>query len=498
MKITINDTVIDYIPDYPNGWKFSAGDPYKFPVQIAGKVCFVKRFQSKGPSDISGWDLLHTLKGRKETYLPTIYDIVEEMEGEKKITYVFYELIKGSTLEQTIFGGGVIRLQQTADQVLKALEAIHTYGFWFPDFCEKNIFCEAGGRVMLVDLDSAMPLNVAPTNEIYGSKDYWAPVYQFFKINLPQKPIMLSNLHGLSLNYLQSIFLVLHLKLHIAGKETLYKSDESFSKLPEVLGMLCPSSLSLFSEVGQLSSQPLSPQSLEGVKAIIKEIIASDLEQKPLTKPEILLFSSSMERPKKGELFTLSWKVKGANRLELYRNGFLLMEIDAAKNSIERAEFYDDDKNVRYQLCAYHNGAFSKSEEIVIRLANDTGSQVSSEVEGPLIPYIRSVASWSTFIAVTCLVIIGLMVIMAISLEGDYFAEALQAILIFFVVTGIFPMITLLRMSSFLKRGLQQADVIKINRGLRNLNYYFIYTAILLIILMLGSLVLVFANMAGA
>ncbi len=500
MKITINDTEVDYVPDYPNGWKFSAGDPYKFPVQIAGRICFIKRFQSKGPADISGWDLLHRLKGRKETYLPTIYDIVEEMEGQKRITYVFYEHIKGSTLEQTIFGGGVIRLPQTADHVLKALEAIHSHGFWFPDFCEKNIFCEAGGRVMLVDLDSTMSMNVAPTNEIYGSKDYWAPVYQFFKENLQQKGMMLSNLHGLSLNYLQSIFLVLHLKLHIAGKEKQYKSDESFYKLPEVLSMLCPSSLNLFSEVGQLLSQPLSAQSLEGVKAIIKEIIDADLDKSSLTKPEILQFRSNVECVKKGELFTLSWEVTGANRVELYRNGVLLKEMDVSRKSIERAEFYDDDKDVRYQLFAYHNNTFSKSEEVVIRLvvADTEKRKAGVESEAPLLPYMRSVASWSAFIAVTCLVISGLLVIIAISLGGDVFAEALRVILLFFAAIGIFPMIALLRLSKFIKKGLQQADVVLINRGLRNLNHFFTYTAIILIILMLISLVLVFSNMANA
>jgi hypothetical protein len=223
VKITINNKEVDYVSDYPAGWKFSAGDPFKFPVEIGGQNCFIKRFQKKSPDDISGWDLMQLLKGRKEPHLPTIHDIKEVTEGGKEITYIFYDHIRGSTLEQTILEGGSIHLQQTADHVLKALQSIHSYGFWFPDFCEKNIFCETGGRVMLVDLDSTLSLDTAPANDIYGSKDYWVPVYQFFKENLQLPGIMLSNLHGLSLNYLQCIFLVLHLKLYLGGKEPQYK-----------------------------------------------------------------------------------------------------------------------------------------------------------------------------------------------------------------------------------------------------------------------------------
>jgi len=58
MKVTIKQREEEYISDYPDGWKFSAGDPFKFPVLIGSHPCFIKRFEQKSPEDISGWDLL--------------------------------------------------------------------------------------------------------------------------------------------------------------------------------------------------------------------------------------------------------------------------------------------------------------------------------------------------------------------------------------------------------------------------------------------------------
>ncbi|HEX6222997.1 MAG TPA: hypothetical protein VFZ52_01215 [Chryseolinea sp.] len=500
MKIKINDKEVDYISDYPTGWKFSAGDPYKFPVLIEGQACFVKRFQTKSAADITGWGLLQRLKGRKESNLPTIYDIVEVTEGEKKITYVFYEHIRGGTLEQSIIAGGIIRFPQTADHVLKALESIHAHGFWFPDFCEKNIFCEPRGRVMLVDLDSTVPLDTVPSNDLYGSKDYWIPVYQFFKVNLQQPGMTLSNLHGLSLNYLQSIFLVLHLKQYIAGQASQYKSDESFNKLPELLERVSPSSLNLFREVAQQSPHPLSNQSLEGVKMIIREIINYDLQKGPDSKPEILEFTSSKEWLEKGEPFTLSWKINGANKLELYRNGFLLTDIDPSRTVIERKEFYDDDKDVRYQLYAYQNKVLSKSDEVVIRLqVDEQGPGKRWGLADKEISQLSSIAAWSKFIGITSLVILVTLCIIAYMLEEDIysdFIELIEMMILFFVVINIFPTITLLRLSNQITRGVHRSDVVLLNRGLRSLGHFFIYTAILIIILMVVGLILLSAIMA--
>ena len=493
MKITINNKEVDYFSDYPTGWKFSAGDPFKYPVEIGGEICFIKRFQKKSPADISGWNFMQILKGRKEVYLPTIHDIEEVTEGGSEVTYIFYEHIRGVTLEQAIFGGGVINLSQTADHVLKAIQLIHSYGFWFPDFCEKNIFCETRGRVMLVDLDSTLALDIPPANDIYGSKDYWFPVYEYFKDNLQLPGIKLSNLHGVSLNYLQSIFLVLHLKLHISGKDPHYKSDESFYRLPKVLGQLYPESATLFREVLQQSPSPLDIRLLDEIKVLINKIVDHNMQKGLDAKPEILEFISSTASVTKGEVFTLSWKVNGANRIEVYRNNLLLTDSGLAKNSLERKEFYDDDKEVRFQLYAYHDNAVSKSSELLIQL-----KEKEIVAEGPEKEYMAVIASWSLFIGVTGMVIVFILAIIALMLQKNIFKGIVEVLILLFIVASALPAIFLLKFSHNLKKGLQLYDLDRINRGFRNLKSFLMYTGIIIIIILAFGLLLLFAGLANA
>jgi hypothetical protein len=88
MIVVINQRELEYVPDYPDGWKFSAGDPYKFPVLIGDHQCFIKRFEQRSPEDISGWELLVKMKGQYDKNLSRIYDIKNVKEGDKDIYYV--------------------------------------------------------------------------------------------------------------------------------------------------------------------------------------------------------------------------------------------------------------------------------------------------------------------------------------------------------------------------------------------------------------------------
>ncbi|QMU29334.1 hypothetical protein [Adhaeribacter radiodurans] len=140
MKVVIKEKEHEYISDYPQGWLFASGDPFKFPVSIGKYTCFVKRFEKKGPADISGWDLMLQVKDKFEPDLPRIYDVVETEENGRPIYYVFYEYLTGETLEAAVNRNANLNLPRLTDDLFKGLNALHNKHFWFMDFCEKNIF----------------------------------------------------------------------------------------------------------------------------------------------------------------------------------------------------------------------------------------------------------------------------------------------------------------------------------------------------------------------
>jgi hypothetical protein len=76
IKVIIKEREVDWQSDYPDGWKFSAGDPYKLPVRIGEYSCFVKRFVEKEPAEgVSGWNLLIRMRGKYEKNISRLYDL---------------------------------------------------------------------------------------------------------------------------------------------------------------------------------------------------------------------------------------------------------------------------------------------------------------------------------------------------------------------------------------------------------------------------------------
>src|SRR5687767_1868865 len=100
MEVNIKGNNVQYHSDYPNGWQFSAGDPFKYPVIIGDTACFIKRFEQKTPEDISGWGLLTAISGKEETNLAKIFDVKSTHEDGKEIFYVFYEYLEGKSLDK--------------------------------------------------------------------------------------------------------------------------------------------------------------------------------------------------------------------------------------------------------------------------------------------------------------------------------------------------------------------------------------------------------------
>ena len=368
MKLNIYDQEVEYIPDYPLGWKISAGDPFKFPVTIGNQDCFIKRFQIKNPDNISGWPLLQHLKGKSEESLPTIFDIQTVREKGYEISYVIYKYLEGKTLEQKINEGEDIDLGSLASDILDTLGVIHSYGFWFADFCEKNIFFQTKGKYILLDIDSAQPLSAYPDNEMYGSKDYWIPVYKFYKEVLNQPQIRLQDVHGMALDYLQFIFLLLNLKLHKENNLKNYRSTENYNSLTDSLKQY-GGFQELFLKINRDRSPVLSTEMVDEIKKIIQDkLINKPMETNAGSSRGAIIneFNSSTYAIPRGGSFILSWNVE-ADKIDLYRNGSFFQTLGTSQQSLEKSEFYDSEKDVTYELVAVKNGIQARSKPLVIK-----------------------------------------------------------------------------------------------------------------------------------
>lgn len=372
MKVLINNIEVEYESDYPLGWKFSAGDPFKFPVLIDEQQCFIKRFEQKSPKNISGWDLLVKMTGKFNKNLSTIYDIKKLQEKDKEIYYVFYEFLNGSTLDKYVRNGD-INLSQISSDLFSAIRSLQAYDFWFADFCEKNIFCQKDGTFVLVDVDSAQPISEMPDNEMYGSKDYWILVFKFYKEILNKNNIRLSDINGISFNYLQIAFLILRLKI-FKEKRKDYNSTELYNQLPEQLNVMAPEFKDIFLKIYNKGKQALTENDTDELLAIVeKRIIKTenikDIDMATVNLPVIKEFNVSSTEVGRGGEFTLSWQVENVNKLELHKNGAMFRTLDLGKTSITLTGFADGTRQQSsYQLIAYKDLAMAKSDPVIIKL----------------------------------------------------------------------------------------------------------------------------------
>ncbi len=368
MKIIIKEREVEYDTDYPHGWKFSAGDPFKVPVMINNYKCFIKRFDKKASGSITGWPLLIELKGKFEPNLPRVYDCKEVQEKEQAVNYIFYECIDGKTLEQAIHDGDEPDLVRLTNDLFSGLQSLHQKEFWFADFCEKNIFCEDGGRYLLVDLDSTESTTQLPDNEMYGSKDYWIPVYRFYKDILKKENIRLHDITGAALNYLQVIFLVLHLKQFYTNKTQKYKADEQYTQLPALLSSRSAAAGNYFLQV--LQSKNPTPDFIAGIKnVILHDLLGVASSSLPLNdKLSIKQFTTNKAKLNAGESFTLNWEVDGATQTELLRNGEVIETHEKGTSQTTRAEFNDGaSRDVVYELNASSGISQIKSAPLIIK-----------------------------------------------------------------------------------------------------------------------------------
>ncbi len=385
MEVIIKERTYPYTSDYPDGWHFSKGDYFKFPVEIGIHKCFIKRFKTKSPENISGWKFLENIRGKYAANLPRVHDIVHEKEFGSDVYYVFYEFIDGETLHHLLGIHGDLNFERLSDDLFSALQSLHKAGFWFPDFDERNIFCNRRHMFYLVDLDSAQPLSLRPGVDMWGNRDYWVLVLEFYKRLPAHRTIVPSDIPGDCLNYLQVIFLLLRLRFFYADKEQDY--SELFGLLPEYLDRVSPRFRSLFERAINAGS---AAEYIDDVKSLIKEEIFLLPESRVLqiiesgrpsaAEPVIRVFTIKNAAEKNGDDFvvirdhayTISWDVANASNIELYEDEVLYRQFTDNETSVEIKPTPANKDSIQYTLLASEGPAKVTSEPLVVHFEYNT------------------------------------------------------------------------------------------------------------------------------
>lgn len=214
MQVDIDGRYYSFIPDFDpvdiqknvtRNWRVSAGDYFKYPVRIGPVDCFIKRFDKKA-SEISGYAFLTKIKGILKPGLPFVYDMARVSEGNREVFYLIMEYIPGDTLEGLQRNGFEFVPSKLAGDLFTAFQSVHESGYWFPDFDPKNLYRGENGHFYVIDLDSSYPLKTLPQNKMFGSKDYWSPVYSYYRDYEKFTPDLLKEIRGDVMNMLQLLF----------------------------------------------------------------------------------------------------------------------------------------------------------------------------------------------------------------------------------------------------------------------------------------------------
>jgi hypothetical protein len=176
-----------------------------------------------------------------------------------------------STLEQLIHNEAAPALYRLSEDLFKALESANAENRWFRDVDEKSILYSKDGRYNLSASGNTISSSVLPDTAIYAGKVYWMPVFAYLigRVRLPE--LRPGELPGILFNYLQTMFLILRVRLVFVDQEGYYNSAALFDQLPIILDKLVPEYRALFTQLLTKSDKTPCPSDLKQIKTLFVE-----------------------------------------------------------------------------------------------------------------------------------------------------------------------------------------------------------------------------------
>ncbi|HEX7904866.1 MAG TPA: hypothetical protein VF487_13400 [Chitinophagaceae bacterium] len=209
-------------------------------------------------------------------------------------------------------------------------------------------------------------------------------------------------------------------------------------------------------------------------------------------------FNASINPVKRGESFTLSWNVEGADKIELYRNGALFQTLGGLQTSIDRTEFYDSENEVRYELVAHRQGRQVRSKPVTIKFnapSYSSGGAATITNSDTTKLLVRS-AMWAKFIAICGIVLLSLFVLIALIMNVTRVNDAFGTSVFAAIMVAVFlaPAIMLLSFANHTNRSMERSNGSDLVSSFRYLKFFFQVVGITLIILMFITLILFFTS----
>ncbi len=191
------------------------------------------------------------------------------------------------SLETLIQDGSSPAIHRLSEDIFKALESIYAEKRWFTDISEKAIFCGRDGRFSVVASGNTAPRSEFPDTAIYASKEYWMPVFSYLigRVRLELRPC---ELPGILFNYLQTMLLILRVRLAFFDQEGYYNSPGLFDQLPIILDKLVPEYRALFTRLLAKADKTPGLSDLRQIRSLfIEKVVLRPIDSavSPAAKP---------------------------------------------------------------------------------------------------------------------------------------------------------------------------------------------------------------------
>jgi hypothetical protein len=194
------------------------------------------------------------------------------------------------TLEQLIRNGSAPAIYRLSEDLFKALESIYAEKRWFTDVGEKVIYCGKDGRFGLSVSGNTVPRSELPDTANYSCKEYWMPVFSYLIGRVRLSELKPGELPGILFNYLQTMFLILRVRLVFVDQEGYYNSAALFDQLPMILDKLVPEYRVLFTRLLTKADKTPGSSDLKQIKTLFIEKVVLrpvDTEMPPSVKPAL-------------------------------------------------------------------------------------------------------------------------------------------------------------------------------------------------------------------
>ena len=120
-----------------------------------------------------------TLKSLSHTYIPQVYDYIEEEDEDgQKTVYTVMDFIQGKDLKELLKEGSGRAFKQSlvikwACELLEALQYLHSKGYIHADIKPSNIMLTPEGDIRLIDFNIALAMG--ENHAVTGTKGYASP-----------------------------------------------------------------------------------------------------------------------------------------------------------------------------------------------------------------------------------------------------------------------------------------------------------------------------------